>query len=175
MGEARLLPAEGHYGDEPQPGEGIAQFEYRLGGRQVEAYGHAAEERPEAMGMKSADRGGKCCGSLAAIGTVARESHGCAGIGNHVPKGNNLARTLQLEGLNQINTNNYEKHRNRHRIARGRLDYRIGPHDALHAPVGCRTPQTIKDLIGDEVDKVREKVDEVRGKVEEARCKCDEK
>ena len=33
----------------------------------------------------------------------------------------------------------------------------------------------IKDLIGDEVDKVREKVDEVRGKVEEARCKCEEK
>src|SRR5699024_3606041 len=69
MGEARLLPAEGHYGDEPQPGEGIAQFEYRLGSRQVEAYGHAAEERPEAMGMKPADRGGKCRGSLAAIGT----------------------------------------------------------------------------------------------------------
>lgn len=87
MGEARLLPAEGHYGDEPQPGEGIAQFEHRLGGGQVEAYGHAAEERPETMGMKPADGGGKRGGSLAAIGTVARESHGCARIGNHVPKG----------------------------------------------------------------------------------------
>lgn len=42
MGEARLLPAKGHYGDEPQPGEGTAQFEHRLGGGQVEAYGHAA-------------------------------------------------------------------------------------------------------------------------------------
>ena len=40
---------------------------------------------------------------------------------------------------------------------------------------GAELRKQIKDLIGDEVDKVREKVDEVRGKVEEARCKCDEK
>jgi len=40
---------------------------------------------------------------------------------------------------------------------------------------GAELRKQIKDLIGDEVDKVREKVDEVRGKVEEARCKCEEK
>lgn len=175
MGEARLLPAEGHYGDEPQPGEGIAQFEYRLGGRQVEAYGHAAEERPEAMGMKSADRGGKCCGSLAAIGTVARESHGCAGIGNHVPKGNNLARTLQLEGLNQINTNNYENTGIVIVSLVGGLIIGSALTMLFTPQSGAELRKQIKDLIGDEVDKVREKVDEVRGKVEEARCKCDEK
>lgn len=175
MGEARLLPAEGHYGDEPQPGEGIAQFEHRLGGGQVEAYGHAAEERPETMGMKPADGGGKRGGSLAAIGTVARESHGCARIGNHVPKGNNLARTLQLEGLNQINTNSYE---NTGIVIASLVGGMIigSALTMLFTPQsGAELRKQIKDLIGDEVDKVREKVDEVRGKVEEARCKCEEK
>ena len=34
---------------------------------------------------------------------------------------------------------------------------------------GAELRKQIKDLIGDEVDKVREKVDEVRGKVEESK------
>ena len=39
---------------------------------------------------------------------------------------------------------------------------------------GAELRKQIKDLIGDEVDKVREKVDEVRGKVEEHfRCRID--
>ena len=46
---------------------------------------------------------------------------------------------------------------------------------ALTPQSGAELRKQIKDLIGDEVDKVREKVDEVRGKVEEARCKCEEK
>ena len=52
------------------------------------------------MGMKSADRGGKCRGSLAAIGAVAGEGDGYAGIGNQTFKGKALARTLQVKMLN---------------------------------------------------------------------------
>lgn len=39
---------------------------------------------------------------------------------------------------------------------------------------GPELRKQIKDLIGDEVDKVREKMEEMREKVEEARCKCNE-
>lgn len=40
---------------------------------------------------------------------------------------------------------------------------------------GPELRKQIKDLIDDEVDKMKDKVDKVQERIEEARCKCDDK
>jgi hypothetical protein len=39
---------------------------------------------------------------------------------------------------------------------------------------GPELRKKIKDMVDDEVDKVRGKVEDLRDKIEEARCKCNE-
>lgn len=74
---------------------GIAAREDRLGGGEVEAHGHAAEEGPEAAGVQLPHRRAQSRSGLAPVSAVAGKSDGGKALFGHTSKGSVLARTLQ--------------------------------------------------------------------------------
>ena len=74
---------------------GIAAREDRLGGGEVEAHGHAAEEGPEAAGVQLPHRRAQSRSGLAPVSAVAGKSDGGKAVFGHTSKGSVLARTLQ--------------------------------------------------------------------------------
>ena len=99
-GEAVFLPVERNCGEEPHTVALTAEFQHGFGGGEVETHGHTAQESAESPVVQRLQHLPQGIGSLAAIGAVAGEGDGYAGIGNHTFKGKALARTLQVQMLN---------------------------------------------------------------------------
>ena len=173
--EAGRLMAERNDGNEPDLRMPLPQEQNRLGRRQVEPYGHAAQKSPEATVVKRLESREQQLAGLVTIGAMAGEGDTGARIEDHATKDSALARSLQEKPLNSKTSATMKNTGIAIVSLVGGLIIGSALTMLFTPQSGAELRKQIKDLIGDEVDKVREKVDEVRGKVEEARCKCDEK
>lgn len=172
--EAGFLPPERDCGDQPDAGQPAAQLQHRLGGREVETHGHAAQESPETAPIQLPHRAAQGVGGIAAVGAVAAEGYGGPGV-DHVSKGKALARTLQALLLNL-------KHSATMKNTGIAIVSLVGGMIIGSALTMLFTPQSgpelrqkIKDSIDDEIDRVKDKLGKVEKEIEEARCKCDGK
>lgn len=174
-GEAALLPPEGDRGDQPDAGHTLPEFQHRLGGRQVETHGHAAQESPETPRVQLPHRAAQGVGGIAAVGAVAAEGYGGEEVGDHAFKGRVLARTLQVSRLNlklattMKNTGIAIVSLVGGMIIGSALTMLLTPQS------GPELRQKIKDSIDDEIDRVKDKLGKVEKEIEDARCKCDGK
>lgn len=174
-GEAALLSPEGDCGDQPDSGRTLPEFQHRLGGRQVETHGHAAQKSPETPRVQLPHRAAQSISGIAAVGAVAAESYGGKGVGDHAFKGKALARTLQVSRLNlklattMKNTGIAIVSLVGGMIIGSALTMLLTPQS------GPELRQKIKDSIDDEIDRVKDKLGKVEKEIEEARCKCDGK
>lgn len=172
--EAGRLMAERNDGNEPNLRMPLPQEQNRLGRRQVEPDGHAAQKSPEATVVKRLESREQQLAGFVAIGAMAGEGYTGARIEDHTIKDSALARSLQEKPLNS-KTSATMKNTG---IAIVSL---VGGMIIGSALTMLFTPQSgadlrrkIKDSIDDEIDRVKNKLSEVEEQIEEARCRCEE-
>lgn len=172
--EGSLLPDKGDHGHEPHAAIPGTKPEDRLGRRQVEPHGHAAQKEAAAHRTKPLEHRRQLRIARAVVGTVAGERNAIIhAFEHHVAKDTPLARTLQPHPPYSTKKQRTMKNTG---IVIGAL---VGGMLIGSALTMLLTPQSgpelrrkIKESLGDEIDRVKEKLNQVEEQIEEARCRC---